>query len=117
MIDMDRAQKRLRPAVSRRSRAAEAIIRAEDFGRRIACGEVPNQAHLARLEGLTRARVTQILGLLDLHPRIREHVRAGKDFVTLRRLVALLPLPPRDQLVQAARLMPGFRARRPRAAG
>ena len=38
--------------------------------------EVATQAALARREGLTRARVTQILGLLRLAPAIQHHILA-----------------------------------------
>lgn len=37
-------------------------------------GEVPSRAELTRLEIVTRARVTQIMKLLDLAPDIRESI-------------------------------------------
>ena len=37
-------------------------------------GEVATQAEIARREGITRARVTQVLGLLRLAPEIQEHI-------------------------------------------
>lgn len=37
-------------------------------------GKVPNQAEIARQEGLTRARVTQILSLLSLAPEIQKYI-------------------------------------------
>ena len=37
-------------------------------------GEVSNQAAIARPEGIARALVTQILGLLRLAPEIQHHI-------------------------------------------
>jgi len=37
-------------------------------------GSVANQAAIARREGVTRARVTQVLTLLRLDPEIQEHI-------------------------------------------
>ena len=42
-------------------------------------GEVPNQAAIARREGITRARVTQILGLLRLPDGIRRQISQLQD--------------------------------------
>ena len=36
---------------------------------------------IARQEGITRARVTQVLGLLRLTPEIREHILSLPDMV------------------------------------
>ena len=43
--------------------------------------EVASQADLAHREGLTRARVTQVMGMLRLTPKIREHVLFMPDMV------------------------------------
>jgi hypothetical protein len=37
-------------------------------------GEVANQAELARREGVSRARVTQVMGLLRLAPEIHDAI-------------------------------------------
>jgi hypothetical protein len=42
---------------------------------------VSNQADIARREGMTRARVTQIMRLLRLAPEIREHILSMPDVV------------------------------------
>jgi hypothetical protein len=55
-------------------------------------GEVPDYADLARLGYVTRARVTQIMNLLNLAPDIQEKIlfmpetRNGRDLVTERRM-------------------------------
>lgn len=45
------------------------------------CAFSPCQAAIARLEGITRARVTQVMGLLRLAPEIQEHVLSLPDMV------------------------------------
>jgi hypothetical protein len=44
-------------------------------------GEAYNQAAIARREGITRARVTQVLGLLRLAPDIQRHILSMPDAV------------------------------------
>lgn len=45
------------------------------------CIPAGNQAEIARREGITRARVTQVMGLLRLAPEIQEHVLSLPDMV------------------------------------
>ena len=40
-----------------------------------------NQAEIARREGITRARVTQVLGTLRLAPDIQHHILSMPDMV------------------------------------
>lgn len=42
-------------------------------------GKVPNHAEIASREGITRARVTQVMGLLRLAPEIREKILSLPD--------------------------------------
>ena len=42
-------------------------------------GKVENQSEIARLVGLTRARVTQIMNLRWLNPRLQEQILAQAD--------------------------------------
>jgi hypothetical protein len=42
-------------------------------------GRIANQAEIACMEGVTRARVTQVMGLLRLAPEIREHILSLPD--------------------------------------
>lgn len=57
-------------------------------------GIVRDYADLARLGGLTRARITQIMNLLNLSPKIRERLlclegpERGRDGVTEREMRA-----------------------------
>jgi hypothetical protein len=89
---------------------------AEEFKRLLDRGDV-NQAGLAHLYGFTRARVTQIMNLLRLHPDILDHLRSltpGPDAsrLTERRVRPLLLLSVQGQLEVAAQVIPGFRCRR-----
>lgn len=74
-------------------RAARLMALALHFDRLLRAGGVTNRAELARLGGVTRARVTQVLGLLHLAPDLQAavlnlpRVRSGRDPVTLRHLL------------------------------
>jgi hypothetical protein len=52
----------------------ETLRKALEWRRQLDAGEVANQATIARREGITRARVTQVLMLLHLAPAIQEYV-------------------------------------------
>jgi hypothetical protein len=62
-----------------------------------------NRADLAREHGVSRARVTQVMALLELEPRILDWARANAGEVSERRLRLLLRLSPQDQLRLARR--------------
>jgi len=55
-------------------RVVELLRKAQEWRRQIDAGEVRTQAEIARREGVTRARVTQVFALLRLAPEIKEHV-------------------------------------------
>jgi hypothetical protein len=89
---------------------------AEEFRRQLDAGGV-NQSGLARRHGLTRARVTQVLNLLKLHPAILSFLREMPPgpharLFTERRVRPLLPLDPPVQVREARTLLPGFPPRR-----
>ncbi len=44
-------------------------------------GEAANQAEIARREGITRARVTQVMGIFRLAPEIQQHILSMPDMV------------------------------------
>ena len=72
------------------------------------------KGELARCNGLTRPRVTQLMNLLELHPLILEYVRhlpmdTPARFVTERQLRRLTMLPREQQLRVAFATMPGFK--------
>jgi len=76
----------------------------------IESGDVSNQAEIARREGITRARVTQILGLLRLGPVIRQRILAMSDTsrrqaVTERALRPVSYLEPAGQRARIEELM------------
>jgi len=50
------------------------LERALEYQALLAGGDVPTGAALARREGLTRARITQVMTLLRLAPKIQEQV-------------------------------------------
>ena len=65
----------------RTPRVPELLRKAIEWRTLLTSGEVSNQAALACREGLTRARVTQILGLLRLAPEIQHHILSMPDMV------------------------------------
>lgn len=72
------------------------------FERLIREGVVQDYSDLARLGGVSRARITQIMGLLNLAPDIQEkilflpRVMTGRDAVTERRLRTVIVEPAWD---------------------
>ena len=62
------------PGVPRTPPVVETLRKALEWRRELDAGEVSSQAAIARREGLTRARVTQILILLRLAPEIQERI-------------------------------------------
>ena len=62
-------------------RVVELLLKAIEWQALLESGEASNQADIARREGITRARVTQVLGLLRLAPNIQEHVLSLPDMV------------------------------------
>ena len=79
-------------AVGRVPRITKLMALAIKFDQMIRDGVVKDQAELARLGFVTRARVTQIMNLLDLAPGIQETLlffsspQSGKEEVTERQL-------------------------------
>ncbi len=71
------------PKELRTPHVVELLRKAIAWRRQIDTGEVRNQAAIARREGITRARVTQVMGLLCLAPDTREHILAIPE--TIRR--------------------------------
>jgi len=69
------------PKKPRTPRVVELLKMAMEWQRQLDAGEVETQAAIARREGITRARVTQIMALLRLAPDIQEHILAMPDSV------------------------------------
>lgn len=64
------------PRVSRMPRVVELLRKAQVWQALLASGEVGTQAEIARREGITRARVTQVMALLHLVPEIQRSILA-----------------------------------------
>ena len=64
------------PKVPRTPRVVEFLRKAIEWQALLASGEAKNQANIARREGISRVRVTQVMWLLQLGPEIQEHVLA-----------------------------------------
>ncbi len=87
-----------RPA-GRLPRVSRLMALAIRFERLVRSGEVRDYAEIARLGNVTRARVTQIMNLLNLAPDIQEqllflpHIVVGDDPITERHLRPVVARP------------------------
>jgi hypothetical protein len=75
---------------------------AQEWQSMLGTGECASRADLARRLGVTRARVTQVLGLLELTPEVVEALAAlgdplSRPIVTERGLRSSLNLPASEQ--------------------
>ena len=114
MIDLGRARARLRrPKVNPPgARLRETLVLAECMRDELAGGRI-NRAGLSRYHAITRARVTQVLGLLGLQPEVLAWVRgpsAATSGLSERKLRPLLSLDRHDQLIAMRDLCPAFAA-------
>ena len=89
------------------------LAQAEDFQRELSAGIVNHRVELARRHGLTRARVTQLMNLLKLHPLVLAFVRSlppgtPPRLITERKLRSLTRIPREHQIDAAFELLSGF---------
>ena len=94
------------PKEPKTPRVVELLQMALEWQRELDAGEVDTQAEIARREGITRARVTQIMALLRLAPEIQDLILAmpegvGRPAISERVLRPLMQL--ENQMDQAAR--------------
>ncbi|HEX8044046.1 hypothetical protein [Candidatus Deferrimicrobium sp.] len=73
----------LKPTGPKSSRVTELLRMAIEWRRQIDAGEVQNNAEIAHREGITRARVTQVMSLFRLAPEFQEQILTLSD--TIRR--------------------------------
>lgn len=71
------------PREPKTPRVAGLLRKAIEWQALLDSGQAANQAEIARREGVTRARGTQVMGLLRLPPKIREYILSMPD--TIRR--------------------------------
>jgi len=62
------------PKKPKTPRVVELLRKAIEWQTLLESGKASNQAAIARREGITRARVTQVMGLLRLSPEIQQHI-------------------------------------------
>jgi hypothetical protein len=113
VIDLAKARKRLRPQQDRPPALLVLLERAEAYQRQLDGGGAPSLAYLARANGLTRARVTQVMNLRKRHPAIISYIRAmpempRRTWIAEAKVRPMTGLPHREQLSLARKLLPGF---------
>jgi hypothetical protein len=69
------------PTEPKTPRVVELLRQALEWQALLESGEVANQAEIARREGITWARVTQVMGMLRLAPEIQDHILSMPDAV------------------------------------
>ena len=85
-------------------RLVELLRKAIEWQGLLESGKIANQAEIAQLEGITRARVTQVMGMLRLAPEIKGEIlslpeMAHRPSITERMLRSVLAIADqRDQL-------------------
>jgi hypothetical protein len=113
LVPLPVRQKRRRFSRLGPPRVTQLLLQAEDFRRLLDCAEAVNQAELARRFRLTRARVTQLLQLLDLAPEIRNFIKTlgpetPERMVTERKLRNLARFDHHGQIRWADEHIEGF---------
>jgi hypothetical protein len=79
--DRPRRCKSKSPRVAKTPRVVELLHKANEWQREIDAGKVRNRAEIARREGITRARVTQVMALLHLAPETRKDILAMPETI------------------------------------
>ncbi len=69
------------PKEPRTPRVVELLRKAIEWRRQFDASAAPNQVEIARREGITRARVTQVMGMLRLAPEIQGNILSMPDGV------------------------------------
>jgi hypothetical protein len=69
------------PRVPKTPRVAELLRKAIEWQSLLESGKAINQAYIACQEGISRARVTQVMGMLRLAPEIQERILSMPDGV------------------------------------
>jgi hypothetical protein len=69
------------PREPKTPRVVELLRKANEWKALLESGKITSQAEIALREGITRARVTQIMGMLRLAPEIREKILSLPDIL------------------------------------
>ena len=104
-----RKKRPARPREPRTPPAVGSLRKAVRWQRMLSSGVVTSRAEVARLEGVTRARVTQVLALLRLAPEIQQRIlklppTTASRALSERSLRPLIDLPPARQLARFRKL-------------
>jgi hypothetical protein len=92
------------PKEPKTPQVAEFLRKAKEWQRQLDTGEICTPADIARREGVTRARVTQVMGMLRLTPEIQEQILSmpvckGRALISERRIRTIEAIAdPRGQL-------------------
>ena len=81
-----------------------------EWQRQLDAGEVDTRAEIARREGITRARVTQVMAMLQLAPEVQRHILAmpesvGRPAISERALRPITQIQDHEQQVELLRTL------------
>jgi len=71
----------LKPTGPKTLRVNELLNKAMEWQRQLDAGEIQNKTEIARREGITRARVNQVMSLLRLAPEFRKQILTMSDII------------------------------------
>jgi hypothetical protein len=74
-----RQRKPRKPRESKPPRVVELLRKAIEWKALLASGKIVTQADIGRREGITRARVAQVMGMLRLAPEVQQHILGTSD--------------------------------------
>lgn len=90
------------PKETRTPRVVELLRKAIEWQGLLDAGKIANQAEIARREGITRARVTQVMRLLRLAPEFQEQILSMPD-ISRRSAITETQLRPMIIVAEGAR--------------
>lgn len=99
------------PRVPKTLRVVELLRKAIEWQTLLKSGKIASQAEIARREGITRGRVTQVMGMLRLAPEIQERILSMSDGVGRASLTERILRPfgtiadQRDQILKFQRFL------------
>ena len=89
------------PQEPKTPRVVELLRKANEWKALLESGKVASQAEIALREGITRARVTQVMGMLRLAPEIHEQILSIPDGVSRP--------PISERILRPIEIMPDYR--------
>jgi hypothetical protein len=98
---------KLAPTVMKSPYVVKLLRKAIEWQRLLESGEASSQAEIANREDISRARVTQVIGMLRLAPEIQQHILSLPDMIR-RTAITERALRPIAQMEQSEAQLEAF---------